>query len=107
MPKRRPTIAARLVGPAQRPTQFEFAINVHCKGHVMNDRPPPTPPDIQLVTFDAIMPAAMAVRAEEAGAARASIDPLTLLVLSVLAGAFVAFGAMAATTVSAGAGELP
>jgi|SRR6187397_1756218 formate transporter len=73
----------------------------------MNDRPPPSPPDIQLVTFDAIMPAAMAVRAKQAGAARAAIDPLTLLVLSVLAGAFVAFGAVAATTVSAGAGELP
>ena len=73
----------------------------------MDDRPPASKPDIQFVTFDAIMPAAMAVRAEEAGAARTAIDPLTLLMLSVLAGAFVAFGAVAATTVSAGAGELP
>ena len=59
-----------------------------------------TPP--QLVTFDAILPAAMAVRAEESGVKRASTDPLTLLVLSVLAGAFISFGAIFATTVSAG-----
>jgi formate transporter len=56
----------------------------------------------QLVTFDAIMPATMAVRAEESGVKRASMEPLTLLVLSVLAGAFIAFGAIFATTVSAG-----
>jgi len=56
----------------------------------------------QLVTFDAIMPATMAVRAEESGVNRASMEPLTLLVLSVLAGAFIAFGAIFATTVSAG-----
>jgi formate/nitrite transporter len=56
----------------------------------------------QLVTFDAILPAAMAARAEEGGVRRAATDPLTLLVLSVLAGAFIAFGAVFATTVSAG-----
>ena len=44
----------------------------------------------------------MAVRAEESGVKRASTDPLTLLVLSVLAGAFISFGAIFATTVSAG-----
>jgi formate/nitrite transporter len=56
----------------------------------------------QIVTFDAIMPAAMAVRAEEAGVKRAAMDPLTLLVLSVLAGAFISFGCIFATTVGAG-----
>jgi formate/nitrite transporter len=56
----------------------------------------------QLVTFDAIMPASMAVRAEQSGVKRASTDPLTVLVLSVLAGAFIAFGAVFATTVTAG-----
>jgi formate transporter len=59
-----------------------------------------TPP--QTVTFDAIMPAMMALRAEESGVRRASTDPLTLLVLGVLAGAFISFGAIFATTVSAG-----
>ena len=56
----------------------------------------------QTVTFDVIMPAAMARRAEESGVKRASTSPLTLLVLSVLGGAFVSFGAIFATTVSAG-----
>ena len=56
----------------------------------------------QLVTFDAILPAAMAARAEESGVKRISTDPLTLFVLSILAGAFIAFGAVFATTVSAG-----
>jgi formate transporter len=56
----------------------------------------------QLVTFDAIMPAAMAARAEETGVKRASTDPLTVFVLSVMAGAFIAFGAIFATTISAG-----
>lgn len=59
-----------------------------------------------LVTFDAIMPPAMAIRAEESGVKRVSMDPLTLLVLSVLGGAFIAFGAIFATTVSAGSSEL-
>lgn len=49
----------------------------------------------------------MAGRAEEAGVKKATTDPQTLFVLSVLAGAFVALGAIFATTVSAGGGELP
>jgi formate transporter len=56
----------------------------------------------QYVTFDAIMPATMAARAEDVGVKKASLDSLTLLVLSVLAGAFIALGAVFATTVSAG-----
>ena len=55
------------------------------------------------VAFDVLLPAAMAVRAEEAGARKAAMDPLNLLVLSVLAGAFISFGAIFATTVGAGA----
>lgn len=60
----------------------------------------------QLVMFDAIMPATMAVRAEESGVKRAALDPLALLVLSVLGGAFVAFGAVFATTVTAGSAAI-
>jgi formate transporter len=58
----------------------------------------------QLVTFDAILPAAMAVRAAESGVKRVATDTSTLLALSVLAGAFIAFGGIFATTVSAGDG---
>lgn len=74
----------------------------------MKKQPPEnsaSPP--QLVTFDAIMPATMAVRAEESGVKRASIDPITLFALSILAGAFISFGAIFATTVSAGAVGMP
>jgi len=74
----------------------------------MKKQPPPnelTAP--QTVTFDAIMPATMALRAEESGVKRASTDTVTLLLLSVLAGAFISFGAIFATTVSAGSADLP
>ena len=53
------------------------------------------------------MPAAMALRAEESGVRRAATDPTTLLALSVMAGAFISFGAIFATTVSAGSADLP
>ena len=70
----------------------------------MNDRPSPSEAAAspQTITFDAIMPAAMAVRAEEAGVKRASAGLLSIFVLSVLGGAFVSFGAIFATTVTAG-----
>ncbi len=68
------------------------------KPHSVEHRPQPP----QTVTFEAIMPPAMAKRAEESGVKRAATDPLTLLVLSVLGGAFISFGAIFATTVSAG-----
>jgi formate/nitrite transporter len=63
---------------------------------------PASAPPPQAVAFDVILPAAMAAKAEESGVRKASTDPLTLLVLSILAGAFIAFGAILATTVSAG-----
>ena len=63
----------------------------------------PQPP--QLVTFDAILPPAMALRAEETGVKRINTDPMTRFALSVLAGAFIAFGAIFATTVMAGSAD--
>ena len=57
----------------------------------------------QVVTFEALLPAAMAARAEESGVKKAATDKLDLLVLSILGGAFISFGAIFATTVSAGA----
>lgn len=56
----------------------------------------------QPVTLDLILPPAMAARAEENGIRRIATEPLTLAVLSVLAGAFISFGAIFATTVMAG-----
>ncbi len=66
------------------------------RGSGSNEDPP------QLVTFDLILPPDMAARAEEYGIRRIATDPLTLFVLSVLAGAFISFGAIFATTVMAG-----
>ena len=60
------------------------------------------PPSPQTVTFEAILPPAMAQRAEESGVKRAALDPLNVFVLSLLGGAFISFGAIFATTVSAG-----
>lgn len=62
-----------------------------------NDDPLP-----HTITFEAILPATMAARAEEGGVKRASMDTTTVFVLSIMAGAFISFGAIFATTVSAG-----
>lgn len=59
------------------------------------------------ISIDALVPGEMAVRAEEAGVVKANYGPLRLLVLGVLAGAFIALGAIFATTISTGSGELP
>jgi formate/nitrite transporter len=52
---------------------------------------------------DALLPAEIARKAETIGAQKARLDVLSLTVLSLLAGAFIALGAMFATTVLAGA----
>jgi formate/nitrite transporter len=59
-------------------------------------------PSPQVVAFEAVLPPAVAARAEETGVKKATADPPTTLALSVLAGAFISFGAIFATTVSAG-----
>jgi len=71
---------------------------------VTDKAPPP-----QTISFDTILPSAMALRAEAGGIARAATDPLAVFVLSVLAGAFISFGAVFATTVGAAGpdGSLP
>ncbi len=61
-------------------------------------RPPPA-------QIDAVLPKEMAKLAERAGAEKARQDPIRLLALGALAGAFVAFGAAFAAAVTAGAGE--
>jgi formate transporter len=57
--------------------------------------------------FDSLIPPEMASRAEFVGVRKAHVDAITTLALGVLAGAFIALGAIFATTVSAGAAELP
>lgn len=52
--------------------------------------------------MDALLPHEMAVKAEQIGVRKATLDPLSTFVLSVLAGAFISLGAIFATTVVAG-----
>lgn len=58
--------------------------------------------------MDALLPIEIARKAEAIGAQKARLDAPKLIALSVLAGAFIALGAMFATTVLSGAdGALP
>ncbi len=54
--------------------------------------------------FDALLPADMAAKAEQTGVKKAHLNPVSMFVLAVLAGAFIALGAIFSTTVVAGAG---
>lgn len=58
------------------------------------------------VSFDAFLPPAMAAKAEEVGVRKAALNISNMFVLAVLAGAFIALGAIFATTVSAGSIEV-
>ena len=67
--------------------------------------PPALPP---AASFDAFIPPEMALKAEDVGIKKATMGWRNTLALAVLAGAFIAQGALFATTVSAGAtGHLP
>jgi hypothetical protein len=58
--------------------------------------------------MDALLPPEMAQLAERIGVRKAGLDAVTTFVLAVLAGAFIALGAIFATTVMTGAaGVLP
>lgn len=58
--------------------------------------------------IDALLPQDIARKAEEVGARKVRQDTVTLLALSILAGAFIGLGSMFATTVLAGtAGSIP
>src|SRR5512136_1943400 len=59
------------------------------------------------VSFDALLPAEMAVKAAETGVTKTKLDLLRMFLLAILAGAFIAMGAIFATTVSTGASALP
>jgi formate transporter len=65
------------------------------------DAPPPPG------ALDAPLPPAMAAKASDLGVAKARRDGARTFVLAVLAGAFIALGAMFATVATAGAGDLP
>ncbi len=55
--------------------------------------------------LDALLPAEMAAKAEQIGVRKAHLNPVSMFVLAILAGAFIALGAIFSTTVVAGAGD--
>jgi len=58
-------------------------------------------------TLDALLPPAMAAKAEQVGVAKAHLPLRRLIPLGVLAGAFIALGANFSTVVTAGGGMAP
>jgi formate/nitrite transporter len=66
---------------------------------------PSTP--LGIASIDSLLPPEMALACEAAGAAKAGRDETALVVLGLLAGAFIALGAMFMTVVLTGASELP
>lgn len=67
-----------------------------------------TPPSAANTSrIEGLFPPEMALACEAAGAAKAGRDEIALLVLGLLAGAFIALGAVFMTVVLTGAGELP
>jgi formate transporter len=69
--------------------------------------PPPGSVDGTIPSFDALLPPDIARRVETVGAAKARMRLDRLLVLSLLAGAFIALGAMFSTVATAGGGTPP
>ncbi len=67
---------------------------------------PETEPS-QRSTIDALAPQEMARKAEDVGARKATIDTASLFMLAILAGAFIALGAIFALTVTAGTSAVP
>lgn len=58
------------------------------------------------IRVDSLLPPEMAEHGENVGVKKAGLNALTTFLLAVLAGAFIALGAIFATTVSAGAGGM-
>lgn len=57
------------------------------------------------IQIDALSPADMAVKATQVGVKKASLDWVTTFLLAILAGAFIAVGAIFSTTVTSGVGD--
>jgi formate transporter len=59
------------------------------------------------IRIDALLPGEMATRAEYIGVRKAETPAWTMFTLAILAGAFIALGAVFATNTAAGSGALP
>jgi formate/nitrite transporter len=59
------------------------------------------------ISFDALIPASMASKAETVGVGKGNMDAISMFFLAILAGAFIAMGAVFCTTAVTGASALP
>ena len=59
------------------------------------------------LSIDGFLPPKMALKAADAGVSKANMATVPMFMLAVLAGAFIALGAIFATTATAGSGTLP
>lgn len=74
----------------------------------MSEIPPVTAPSLEPTPrLDALLPPEMARRAEEIGVRKASMDAVSVLMLAMLAGAFIALGGVFSTVALAGADAAP
>ena len=76
-------------------------------GTPASDRDGAASPAFPAAGLDALPPPQMAAKAEDLGRAKAEMAATPLLALAVLAGAFIALGAVFSTAVTAGTGDLP
>jgi formate/nitrite transporter len=67
----------------------------------------PAPATFTPVGLDALPAPEIAHKAEQVGETKAGMDAATIFALGILAGAFIAMGAIFATTVTAGGADLP
>lgn len=58
-------------------------------------------------SFDALLPGQMAAKAEDVGVSKAYLGFFRMLALAILAGAFIAMGAVISTTATTGSADLP
>ncbi|MCG2788014.1 MAG: formate transporter FocA [Anaerolineae bacterium] len=59
------------------------------------------------ISFDSLLPPAMAAKAEDIGVKKATMNATNMFLMAILAGAFIGIGAIFATTAAAGSGDLP
>jgi formate transporter len=74
---------------------------------VREEPAPASAPAFPIVGVDALPPAEVARKSEVIGVTKAAMLPATVFALAVLAGAFIALGAIFSTTVAAGGADLP
>lgn len=73
--------------------------------NLAGDGSTPYTPSQPIIAIDALMPPEMAAKAEDIGVKKAKMAWLHIFILAILAGAFIALGAIFATTITAGAAD--